>query len=189
MKGAIAKRISVLLGLALLAAFGVGLVRQFALTYPTPETESIFLKTYTPEEAMKPFVNTQRGGQQQGGTTSSAGRGVANHEKHIEAVFVIPADERAHLVSALRENLVTQLENNGARILQTHDACSGLELKYVAGKTKGTVTLQPLETVQPDHIDRASTSKFGPLAPLCAGEQRVLLRISIAEKWYKSASS
>ena len=37
-------------------AMGVWLVDSVFLTHPTPETQSQFFKSYSPEETMKPFL-------------------------------------------------------------------------------------------------------------------------------------
>ena len=182
-----------LMGVLSLIAVGVWLVDSVFLTYPTPETQSQFFKSYSPEETLKPFIIPGHLQPRLESTESGAGRGIATHRKNFEAIFAVRADDRANLVSTVFEDLLSQLKNTNARILRlSGDASSGFDLEYGCGKTRGRVMIEPPKIIEAERVVGHVVSHSGRLfmpPPLKEGELPVSVRVTIDEKWYKSAQA
>ena len=176
------KSYRVLIGLALLlvAVFGRGAVvaiwDDIHLLHPTPETESAFLKNYTPEQVMDrfecklPFSYTRK-------SASSAGYKFVSHDGGFEWYFAMPSEKWMPLMEALRGDRSAQLLQNGAQILSSGgDERSGFHFDYKLGHSMGTVTILPLVITPPSQIHRGG--------PLPEGTVETTARIDIAEKWF-----
>ena len=182
-----------LLGVLSLIAVEVWLVDGVFLTYPTPETQSQFFKSYSPEETMKPFIIPGHLQPRFESTDSRAGRGIATHRKNVEAIFAVRADDRGDLVSAVFEDLLSRLKNTNARIVRLGgDASSGFDVEYASGKTRSRVMIEPPKIIEAERVVGHPVSHSGRLVqppPLKEGELPVSVRVTIEEKWYRSAQA
>jgi hypothetical protein len=147
---------------------------QARLVSPAPENESAFLKTYTPNNVIDKFkaaaftqISTE--------TSAGANRGFATHEKDFEPTLVINSEDWVALLQALRDDVVSKLAAQGARIMeQSGDQVYGFQIKYELGKSKGTVALEPIKMVPASNL---ASPGSGP------NKVTVNLRIHIDEKW------
>jgi hypothetical protein len=146
------------------------------IVYPTPETQSAFIKSYTPADVIAPF--SLEGSQLSGPGGSSAGRGCAFHEKRFQAWLVIAPGKEPALMAAVRQDLKSRLGGEGAHIVtESGNAREGFRFDYSAGKSKGSVVIDPLMIVDPATVTGPG---FRP------GEVGIILRLQITETWYKT---
>ena len=111
--------------------------------YPTPETESAFLKSYTPTNVLDRFKD--EGGSYLGSRTAVACHDSVTHAATFDGYFALRSEEWMPLMDALRDDVAAQLVGNGARILnQGGDARAGFHFDYKLGKTVGSVTISSL---------------------------------------------
>ena len=148
------------------------------LLSPTPETESAFLKNYTPSTNV---LNRFNDGQASWsypwshGTTAGAGYESVTHTATLDGHFALSSEKFWPLMDALRDDVATQLVGNGARILsQVGETRAGFHFDYRLGKTLGSVTISPLEL----------TPDLNRIEPLPNGVVDVYTRIDVAEKWF-----
>jgi hypothetical protein len=165
--------LSVLL-LAVCVAVAPGICDHLHTLYPTPETESSFLKNYTPKTAIERF-DAEKGssyGQHSGG---GACRKFVTHTGGFDWYFAVRSEKWMPLMNALRDDASAQLFANGAVILsQTGNAHDGFHFEYELGKSIGTLTISPL--TQTSVIHRAT--------PLCKGLVDVTAHIEQTERWF-----
>jgi hypothetical protein len=128
----------------LLLAVGVpiwGCVHTFS---PAPETESAFLKNYTPTNVLKRFDDGQAS--YSSGRGSGAGYESVTHTAMFDESLFLCSEKFMPLMDALSDDVAAQLVGNGARILsQIGVAQAGFHFDYKLGKTVGSVTISPLE--------------------------------------------
>ena len=168
----------ILVGAGLLCL--IALLDHFSYIYPTPETESAFLKNYSPKNVIEQFQRKNEGANQTSSVSAAAGRKFASHESVFESRFVINSRDWMPLVVALDNDLLSQLSQEGAQIMgETGDPREGYRIEYQAEKTFGDVVVEPLKL-----ISVASVS--GARAVLPDDEQAVGVRITIQEKWFKA---
>lgn len=137
-----------------------------------PETESAFLKNYTPSNILNRFNSGQAS--YSVGRTAGAGKQSVTHSATFDGYFALCSEKFMPLMDALRDDMATQLVGNGARILsQVGEAPAGFHFDYKLGKTVGSVTISPLEL--PPHVSR----KLPP--PNCMVD--IHTSIDVAEKW------
>jgi hypothetical protein len=140
--------------------------------YPTLETESAFLKNYSPTNVLNRFNDGQASSSS--GRSAGAGYESVAHTANFEGYFALCSEKFMPLMDALRDDVAAQLVGNGARILsQIGVAQAGFHFEYKLGKTVGSVTISPLQ-LTPD------LSRRNPL-PNCMVD--VQTRIDVAEKW------
>jgi len=165
--------LSILL-LAVCVVVAPGIWDQLHTLYPTLETESAFLRNYTPKSVIERF-DAEKGssyGQHSGG---GAGRKFVTHTGGFDWYFAIRSEKWMPLMNALRDDASAQLVVNGAQILiQTGDANNGFHFEYKLGKSIGTLTISPL----------AQTSLIHRATPLCKGLVDVTARIEQTETWF-----
>ena len=113
-------------------------------TFSPTETESAFLKNYTPTNVLNRFNNGQ--------ASYSNGRGAAfghdsvTHTANFDGDFALCSEKFMPLMDALSDDVAAQLVGNGARILsQIGEARAGFHFDYKLGKTVGSVTIAPLD--------------------------------------------
>ena len=148
------------------------------ILYPTPDTESAFLKNYTPRRVIKPFECNLPSwhGEEKG---SGAGYKFVTHDAGFRWLFVMQSDGWMPLMGALGDDVSAQLLSNGAQTLsRSGDPRSGFYFDYRVGKSVGTVTIFPLATTPSDSV------RGGPLPK---GTVDVTVRIEVAEKWFPKA--
>jgi hypothetical protein len=151
-----------------------------ALTvYPTPETESAFLKTYSPNSTIEQFKDAWVASMSSG-RVAAAGSGFATHEEDFEPVVVIRNADWVALIQTLRNDVALQLAVQNAEILEESGAIdSGFRIRYALGKSEGTVTLGPLQIL---HGSQLGTGRI-------PYKTAVRVRIRIQEKWIKGKSN
>ncbi len=160
------------------------MVVQASYIYPTPETQSTFLKTYSPEHVTASFTSKRYSSRAIGGGSSAAGHTFATHENNFERYFVIQAKDWMPLMSAVANDVSSQLAFQHAQILyQTGDLRDGFHFDYKSGKTLGTVHVEPLQIVDPEVAIGHLTN--GRPNTICPGEVAVKLRVTVREKWFK----
>jgi hypothetical protein len=144
-------------------------------TYPAaPETESAFLKNYTPASVLNRFNDGQ--GSYSNGRTAGAGYESVTHTANFEGHFALCSERFMPLMDALRDDVAAQLVGNGARILsQIGVSEAGFHFDYKLGKTMGSVSISPLQ-LTPELSGRRNS------LPNCMVD--VQTRIDVAEKWF-----
>jgi hypothetical protein len=162
--------LSVLL-LTFCIAVSVLVVQHRRIVYPNPETESAFLKNYAPGSAVEPFDSHQLSSMWSHHQSDAAGDGFATHSGGFQGKFAIRSEQWASLMTALSDDVSTQLSRDGAQILaKTGDPRAGFHFDYKLGRSYGVLTISPLEI---------STS---PRLP--EGTVAVVLDIALIEKWF-----
>src|SRR5579872_133148 len=128
----------------LLLAVGLNIWDRLYTLYPTPETESAFLKNYDPTDMMKRFNDGR--GSSGASRTAAAGRDSVTHTAEFRGDFPLCSEKFVALMYALRDDVTAQLVGNGAQILnQIGEAQAGFHFDYKLGKTVGSVSIPPLE--------------------------------------------
>ena len=137
--------LSLILNCIFLIAFGLPILNQQLNPPRPPDRTSAFLKTYTPQPVIEPFMSDVDGfgmGESKGGWSASRGN---FNERELQPNFAI---ERAHeylLMTAVANDIDTQLARYGAVVLSKKgDLQSGFTFTYKLGTTTGTVDLSPL---------------------------------------------
>jgi hypothetical protein len=150
--------------------------RGHAYYYPTPETESTFLKNYTPTKVLHRFRDEEESSYVDGdGKSAGAGHEYVTHANTFDGYFALASEKWIPLMDALRDDVATQLAGDGAHILsQSGDARSGFHFDYKLGKTVGSVTISPLSL----------TSVTRRRMPLPTGFVDAHTSIEVAEKWF-----
>jgi hypothetical protein len=168
-------RVLITLFVLLLTVVVVPLVwNRIHTVYPTPETESTFLKNYTPTNVLEEF-NDEGGSSYLRGRSAGAGHDSVTHGATFDGYVALRAERWMPLMNALRDDVAAQLVGNGARILsQGGDARAGFHFDYKLGKTVGSVTISPL----------ALTSLIHRKMPLPDGMADTHTSIGVAEKWF-----
>ncbi len=179
----LAKAVMIAIGSApvcLLLVSIVWAVVDNALTvYPTPETQSAFLRTYTPARVFERFRSSKHCSHEGDAAGSGAGRGYATHQKEFEPFFVMQSRERAAFMAALAEDISSGLASTGAKIVaESGDTTDGYQFRYSSGKSIGSVTIEP-----PKDVDQSQVTGH---EPLCPGEAPISIHIRIEEKWVKA---
>jgi hypothetical protein len=152
-------------------------VDQARLVPPTPETESAFLKAYTPDNVIDRF-KADRFSEQLTEASGGAGRGFATHAQGFEPTLVINSGDWVALMQAVRDDITSRLAAQGGQIVQeSGNAIEGFTIKYALGKSKGTVAVEPLKSVAASSL---GGSNSGP------DKITVSLRIRINEKWFQA---
>lgn len=168
----IAGAIACLLALMLLLAH----YADSRMVYATPDRESAFLKSYSPDNTIKGFAIPNWGVTGSSGNSAGAGYGEARFKKDFDSRFVIRPEDRHGLSMALTETIVAMISDTGAQLTeQTGNENDGFQFKYTAGKSAGTITLGPV--------------RQGPSKPwfryLNPGEIPVQVQMTIRETWTK----
>jgi hypothetical protein len=161
-----------LLVLLVLAFIGALTIWQYLYLYlhfyPAPEPESPFLKSYTPEPAIKPFIeNWGYSGGHSMGTDS------VSHHGGFESDVVLRPEKWEPLMNALRDDASRQLANSRAQVLsQSGDPHDGFHFNYKFGKSCGSLAILPLK---PDTGMRRNS-------PLPKGLEDVTVQIEQTER-------
>jgi hypothetical protein len=171
----------VLIGLSILLLTLCGLVvvpavwNQLHTLYPTPETESAFLKNYTPQRVIEQFECNLPASYSRP-RSDAAGREFVTHTAAFEGVFAMNSQKWMPLMNALRDDAAVQLVGNGAQILsQSGDSRDGFHFDYKLGNSFGSLKISPLAISSPlPHRG----------APLPEGTVDVTARIELTEKWF-----
>lgn len=167
------------LSLAICVVAAWGIWEQLHTFYPTPETESAFLKNYTPKSVIERFQAKDVGLGSSYGSHKGAGAGRnVTYTAGFNWHFAMRSEKWMLLMNALRDDVSGQLADNGAQILsESGDARDGFHFEYKLGKSIGTLTISPL-SIDPG-VHRAT-----PLGP---GLVDVHARIEQTETWFPKA--
>jgi hypothetical protein len=152
-------------------AVSVLVVQHRRTVYPGPETESAFLKSYAPRSAVEPFDSHQLNSLWSHHQSDAAGEGFATHSGGFQGKFAIRSKQWAPLMTALREDVLTQLNRDGAQVLaKTGDPHAGFHFDYKLGRSYGSLTISPLETSTNPHLPEGTVA--------------VVLDVAVVEKWF-----
>ncbi|MGA9643690.1 MAG: hypothetical protein WBQ72_19990 [Terriglobales bacterium] len=144
--------------------------------YSTPETESAFLKNYSPQHVIEQF-RCNEGSDLGSSRDGAAGKEFVTHAGGFDSFFAMRSDQRTPLLIALNDDAYKQLLRNGAQILNSGgDPQSGFQYDYKLGKSIGSLTISPLETPSPSPIHRTYS--------LPNGTADVRVHIEEREMWF-----
>lgn len=147
----------------------------FHTWYPTPETESAFLKNYTPKSVIDRFEERGESSTYSNHKGGSAGSKSVTHSAGFEWHFAMRSEKWMPLMEDLEDDVHAQLMGSGAQILnQVGDARDGFHFQYKLGNSFGTLTIFPLRF----------DSAIHRVMPLCPGLVDVDARIEQAETWF-----
>lgn len=153
-------------------------VRNADVVYPSSETESAFLSSYTITNVIKSGIalRSSLSG------PDSAGRGCAFHEREFQSWFAIGSRDEAGVMTEVRQDLESRLSRTGSQItLEKGNPREGFQFEYATGSIKGTVTVDPLAI-------QDSTAVAGK-AGLPFGQTAFNLRVRVSETWYKASEA
>lgn len=170
------RRLAIALFVPFLLACMVGAIalrHHLRLFYPTPETESAFLKSYTPQRVIdrfrenKSFSSTRSNG-------GGAGHAFVTHQGGFKFHVVLRRENWLSLMNALRDDVLEQLANNDAEVLsQSGNPPGALRFDYRINQSIGSLTIWPL--AMNSHIRNM---------PLPDGMDDVTVKIEQTEKWF-----
>jgi hypothetical protein len=140
----------------------------------TPETKSAFLKNYTPESVIRPYLCNQSYSYNSGGGGGGVDNKSVSHTADFEWHFSMRSDKQPVLMEALNHDLSAQLMKNGAEILSRGgDAVGGFHYRYKLHNNLGTATISPITL---GHVQRN--------LPLPAGVVDVNAQVVLTEEWF-----
>jgi hypothetical protein len=174
------------LGVVLTTIAGV-LIMGSQTVYATPERRSAFLKTYTPDTVMNTFQSSAWNGGSGASDEAAAGEH-ATFRKMFDARFAMRSEDRKALTAALYQDIVDEVRNVGGWVYDTTgDDAVGYRLRYVDGKSIGTISLGPALELDPGHLGGlyADKPRKESLRNLSPGEIPVEVTISIEEIWMR----
>jgi hypothetical protein len=149
---------------------------QAGIVYPTPDTESAFLKAYSPNSTIEQYKDA-RVAAMTNGRTAAADKGFASYEENFEPIVVIRNEEWVALIQDLRKDVALQLAAQKAAIFEESGSVdSGFKVRYAIGHSEGTVTIDPLQTLDGSQLGTGRTAETAT----------VRLRIRIQEKWFRA---
>jgi hypothetical protein len=145
--------------------------------YVTAESESVFLQSYSPQSVVEPFLNKEAISQWFHNMGGEGGDEFVTHRGGFQAEVSIPTKDRALLMTALSENLSSELTRDGAQIVgRNGDPHDGFRFDYKLGKSVGSVTISPLKV-------KGSSQQMPKKI------KTVMLTIAIEERWYPKATT
>ena len=122
-------------------------VDQTQLVSATPETQSAFLKVYSPNKVIDRFKAAEFS-EESTETSAGAGRGFATHGEDFEPTLVINVGDGVALMQALRDDIASGLiEQSGEIVEESGSPVDGFQIKYAIGKSHGRVTVEPLKSM------------------------------------------
>ena len=142
--------------------------------YPTPETESAFLKSYTPQPVIDQFREhkaSSSGRQSDGG----AGHKFVTHHAGFEYRVVMRRENWVPLMAALQKDVLEQLAANDAEVVgQSGNWQDGFRIEYRIDHSIGSLTISPVTL----------NSRVRRNMPLPEGMEDVTVKIEQTEKWF-----
>lgn len=172
-------RLAIALFVPILLACIVGSVAcNLGVYNATPETESAFLKSYTPEHAIERFCE-QEGSSHTRNFGASAGR-IVRHDAGFEFHVVLRRENWMPLMNTLRNDVLQQLSSSGAEVLsQNGNSQDGFYFDYKVDRSIGALRILPI----------ATNSQVQRNMPLPQGMEDVTLKIEQTEKWFPKKSA
>ncbi len=147
------------------------------LVSPTSQTESAFLKAYTPDKVIDRY-KIDEFSEQSSVASSGANHGFATHGEEFEPTLVINPGDRVALMQAVRDDIASRLAAQRVEIVQeSGNAIDGFYINYAVGQSEGTVAVEPVKSVAGSSLPGAGS---GP------DRITVSLRIRIDEKWFEA---
>jgi hypothetical protein len=146
------------------------------LIYPTPETESAFLRNYTPAQTIDRFRENEFSGTLRN-MAAGAGLSFVHREGGFDFYVVLRREKWIPLMNALRNDALQQLANSGAEVLsQGGNPTDGFHFDYRANKSIGRLTVCPL-AITPSSLIRRNMV-------LPQGMEDVTVTIEQIEQWF-----
>ena len=165
--------IALFIPFALACILGVVAFRH-RLLYATPETESTFLKSYTPEHVIDRF-REKWGSSRTRNFGGGAGHTFVTHEAGFGFHFVLRREHWMSLMNALGDDALQQLANSGAEVLsQSGNPRAGFRFDYEINQSIGSLIILPLAINS--HVRRNMS--------LPEGLEDVDVEIQQTEQWY-----
>lgn len=160
---------------SLMCLFAMAGIFDHAFTYyPTPETESAFLKSYTPKPVIDQF-REKKSSSWSGSMSAGAGHKFVTHEGGFEFHVVMRRENWVPLMNALQQDVLEQLAVNDAEVVnQTGNGQTGFRLDYRIDRTIGSLIILPV----------ALNSRVQRNMPLPEGLEDVTVKIEQTEKWF-----
>lgn len=153
----------------------IALRHHLRLFYPTPETESTFLKSYTPQHVIDRFRENKSFSFTRSNGGGGAGHAFVTHQGGFEFHVVLRRENWLSLMNALRDDVLEQLANNDAEVLsQSGNPPGALQFDYRINQSIGSLTIWPV----------AMNSRFRRSMPLPDGMDDVTVKIEQTEKWF-----
>src|SRR5215472_18187232 len=119
-----------LLFLAICVVVAPAVWEQLHTLYPTPETESAFLKNYTPKTVIERFQANESSNYVHAGG-GAAGLKFVTHTWGFQWSFAMSSEKWMPLMNALRDDVSAQLAQNDAQILgQSGNPRDGFHFEY-----------------------------------------------------------
>ncbi len=164
---------AVLLGVVVLLAAGVVLDPTRGLVLPGPQTQSTFLRQYSPQPVVEQYRSQAASQEWLNGTSNGAGKQFATASASFDGRFALAPERKPMLMAALDQDLAAQLTGAGAKILtQSGDTLVGYRYAYRLGKSLGTVTIAPMQAGEQNAMLTA------------AGTAPVRVKVDVEEKWF-----
>lgn len=171
----------VTMGLILASLGGVALMDVWIRThtlYPTPQNESAFLKTYSPQPVVDRFKCTNCNAQTGSGMSASAGKQFVRRTANYDGTFGLRPGQQFDLMDALRTDLLERINAAGARaVRQTGNAHEGFRADYASSNSVGSISILPMQA-SPVEGNRGWPPGF----------EQVTLHLVIDERWYPSGA-
>lgn len=151
----------------------IALWHDLYLFYPTPETESAFLKSYTPQYVIDRFRENQSFSSARSNGGGGAGHAFVTHQAGFEFHVVLRRDNWLSLMNALRDDVLEQLASNDAEVLsQSGNPQDGFRFDYRVNQSIGSVIISAL----------TMNSRFRRALP--DRMDGVTVKIEQTEKWF-----
>jgi hypothetical protein len=150
------------------------------LCHPGPQTESGFIRDYTPEPVIAKFRSHHFGADE----TSKIGRGepgdtYVTNEVSFQPHFVISEARKDEMMYSLLGATVALLQLTGAEIIgSAGDAEHGYHISYATGQIIGSIEITP-------HVDSICRDILSNQR-LPIGMQRIEVSIKAQEHWFPS---
>ena len=159
----------------LVCLFAVAGVFDRAFTYyPTPETESAFLKSYTPKPVIDQF-RENKVSSFGGSKSAGAGRKFVTYQGRFEYRVVMRRENWVPLMNALQRDVLDQLAADNAQVVsQSGDWQDGFHFEYRIDHSIGSLTIA---AITPD-------SRVWRNRALPEGMEGVTVKIEQKEKWF-----
>ena len=171
------RRLAIAVFVPVLLACMVGAIalwHDLSLFYPTPETESAFLRSYTPKHVIDRF-RENKSSSFSGSKSAGAGHAFVTHQAGFEFRVVLRRENWLLLMNALRDDVLEQLANNEAEVLSERgNPQDGFRFDYRINRSIGSVIISPV----------AMNSRFRRNMPLPDGMDDVTVKIEQTEKWF-----
>jgi hypothetical protein len=161
----------------LVAGAIVSVVVHAGMVYPTPDTRSAFLESYSLDGVVRSFA-AHTGSEQQMVRGADAHKGFATHLKTVEATFAVESKDREAVMAMVQSDVAVRLRRQTSAITSESTLPDGsLRFAYTTGNTEGTVLVKALK--------QEDAPSISGRAGLPRGEVAITVGVEIQEKWIK----